>query len=200
MPHFFKLLLTGIVMLTSSAAFATACGGLDNTWDQTERKIEDYVGEVWNAMVLTEGNMYDRGYEMSQDLKVVRGKHALRLVGEKGAYVFRFGSSLQHRRTDISFLTRPTSQLSDEASIYHELLIRGTFESPASASEGRNKKGEKATLVIQGLGNACLDGGAFMKWLLVLEDPNLVVWGTVMPAKAKTNQGMKSGLSKGVGG
>lgn len=188
MPKVFKQIVIAIAAFSASAAFATACGGLDNTWDQVEHKIENYVGDVWNSLAFIEGNMYDRGYETSQDLKVVRHKHSLRLVGDKGAYVFRFGSSLRHRRTDITFITRPDSELSDVANIYHELLIRGTFETPAVLREERRSKIEKATLVIQGFGNACLDSQAFKKWLLVLEDTNLVVWGMVVPMQANTSQ------------
>ena len=39
----------------------------------------------------------------------------------------------------------------------------------------------KARLVVQGLGNACLESEAFKKWLLVVEDSDWVIWGELKP-------------------
>jgi hypothetical protein len=183
--YFSNLILVAVAMAISLPALASSCDGVDNTWDQRKEKLDDYVGDVWNTLILAQGNMHDRGYETSRDVKVIRDKHLVRLVGEKGTYLFRFGNSLLHRRTDITFITNPASQLSDVADIYHELLIPGTFEGPRGTGKKRGKKLQKATLVIQGFGNGCLDGGAFRKWLLAIEDSDLVIWGTIELSQAR---------------
>jgi len=185
-----RLLPLLLLAITPCHALATACGGPDYTWDESSEAIEGTVESVWNALFLESAVIHDPGYENTQLADVIREPHALRLIGEKQSYLFTYDGTLRHRRADISFVTRPDSRRIDEADIYHELLIEGSFESLPNADGGPPASPRKATLVVQGLGNACLDGEAFRKWILVVEGSDLVIGGKVglgkpVPARAR---------------
>jgi hypothetical protein len=171
-----RLVIVSIMAMLPTLSHATACGGLDNTWDERSEQLDGYVASVWHALRFGSGEMYDRSYATSQSLQVTRESGGLRLIGEHGTYLFKHNHRLLHRRADITFITHPDTQLSDEADIYHELILEGSFET-LSDTRADQTAPRRARLVVQGLGNACLDSEAFKKWLLVVEDSDWVIWG-----------------------
>lgn len=174
--------------ISSSPVQACACCGLDNTWGQHTSPISDYTGSVLLGFNLQSGLFDDApAYEKDYEVKAVQkqpGKFVFRT--DAGDIEFNYADSTEHRMMDITFVTNKNYKYSDNADIYHELILRGQLVLPdiilkqhkSDLPSDSLRKSSNATMVFQGYGNACIEGQEFKKWLIKIDDRRINFQGS----------------------
>lgn len=167
---------------------ACACCGLDNTWGQYTSPVSDYTGSVLLGLNLQSGVFDDApAYEKDYEVKAVQKKSGKFVFQtDAGDIVFNYGGSMEHRVVDITFVTNKNYKYSDNADIYHELLLQGQLVIPdkilkehqADLPSNSLRKSLNATMVFQGYGNACIEGPEFKKWLIKTDDRRINFQGS----------------------
>ncbi len=174
--------LLGLALATAPSAFACACCADAGVWSQVRATMSDYEMTVLADMTLADGVIETPGLEASLDLAPTRfnGK-TLPLKGAGGeALTFTYSGKFTNFRSDISFAT-----IKDEAAalaspeLLHEWRLEGTLTS--AGISGVSAKKQKATLILKGIGNLCVEAPNFKTWTLKANAPasEFVAFGTI---------------------
>lgn len=114
-----------------------------------------------------------------------------------GNITFSYRDSVEHRMKDITFLINKNYKYSDNADIYHELILKGKLiisDGVLKAHESDRpsyplQKSLNATMIFQGFGNSCIEGPEFKKWLIKLDEDkvNFQGYGLIIPTEIKSH-------------
>jgi hypothetical protein len=192
-----RALLAGGTLLTSSAAFACTCCGLDDTWRSISVAPESYESNIVSQLELGAGQFRPnecRGCDDSEEewaiSTVERSGKDFVFKSDMGPFYFRPKGRPEYRSVDVTFMTAPNYQLDDVADIYHELIFVGTLEVPDKASKHLGRTSLDATVVLRGLGGGCQGAETFQRWLVSSWKDYLVLLGSgVMVGPGETQQG-----------
>lgn len=167
------------VVLTPSGSGACACCGIDGTWLQLETEMSEGTGALLEELDFGSGAFDDApAYEVLAEIENAEFRdRRLRWSTVDGDFTLRLEGRAEHRRVDVTFLTDPGSKLTDEATIYHELVAGGTLSLPepflARYPSGSLPGEIGARLIVQGVGTMCVGEETFRRWLLKPEDREL---------------------------
>ncbi len=115
--------------------------------------------------MLNQAYFYNR--DLSIDiLRVQRKNRSYEFKTKQGVFTFKFKPRIIQKEIDITFITQAKYKLSDEANIYRSFIYTGKLIYPNALAKQLKVKTLKAKLIIQGIGNACVQKEDFKKWLL----------------------------------
>ena len=182
-----------------TSLYACACCGLDNTWAQHKSSLNNYTGEVLHRLNIVSGDFDDAPvYQNSYPVVSVRkAKDAYIFHTKSGDIRFNYKNLVEHRTTDITFITNAKYKYSDNADIYHELILRGNLLIPDAIRSSfepdipsaKLQKSMGATMIFQGFGNACIEGPEFEKWLIKLNSKDINFQGQgLVKSKSSVNK------------
>lgn len=169
----------------AGAASASSCGGLDHHWAVRAQATGDaYLRTVLNRLVLAppdDGLSNSPGGEAFEVSHIAFDGRRLQAQTELGAFVFVLPAQATQRESDIGFVGRPeppagdadTPLMENEAPILRELAWQGRVQVPVRFKpflRPGSPSRVSATLVLQGLGNGCLEAQDFKKWVLWIGD------------------------------
>lgn len=180
----FKIFVVPLLLLASNVALACACCGIDNEWHQSEGPANGYFGEIIQAVEITSGSFDDApAYVGSVDVQqAINDKSRITFVTTKGDVVLNYSGAVQHNASDITFITNQDYRYTDDAEIYHEIILTGILLlPPALVSEFPDSNLEDAIavkMILQGLGNGCMVDGTFTKWLIKPVDNDILFTGS----------------------
>lgn len=196
-----RILLAGIALMASPAALACACCGFDDTWRSQSVASESYESEVVQQLMLGAGRF--RPYELSHEEEwsiaaVERVGGSFIFESEMGSFRFVPHGPPEHRMVDVTFATQPNYQLDDVADIYHEIVFVGDLAIPDRAAKLLGRTTLESTVVLQGLGNMCMDAGDYRRWLISSWTEHLMLAGSGVMARqdAETEQHSAARASK----
>ncbi len=153
-----------------SLALACACCGEQNTWNAEVIKPGGYGWDVLKDLKPGPGTILYSCDECAtedewQILSVSHEGAAYRFEAKGGAIVFTGSGWLEHRQTDISFITQSEIESVMDSHILNELVLVGSVK--FEGEEWPNAKPlQNASLVLRGVGNNCYEKGTFSRWLL----------------------------------
>ena len=97
---------------------------------------------------------------------------------------------------DITFITNKNYKYSNNADIYHELILKGKLIISDGILKAHKpdlpsyplRKSLNASMIIQGFGNSCIEGPEFKKWLIKLDEDevNFQGYGSIITTEIKT--------------
>ncbi len=159
----------GLIAMTAPGAHACACCANENEWSQSTAKPSAFEREILNDLRLKSGVFYYEGSEQGFDANSEANPGAASLVftgagGEK--VTFKPDGKLTQYRADIGPVTGKTVAPTEMVSLYHEWRMDGTVTATGLTGAPATSKKLKATLVLRGTGNSCVDTVSFTHWIL----------------------------------
>lgn len=163
-----------LVSVSAQAGHACSCCGIDNTWKQQDYKTaQGNIALLFKQAIFAQGVFedvpaYEHYYPVSS-AKIDNQK--IIFSGSDATFTLSLLPNIRHRRTDITFITKPNSKLTDVTDILHEIIIEGELSVQTNNRLIAANK-IKAMLILQGVGGQCVQAVDFHKWLI--KSPHLL--------------------------
>lgn len=159
--------VAALMLAAAPSAFACACCAVPGVWGEVRSTMSEYETSVVGEMTLANGAIELPGLETS--VSVGPAKFAGKTLTLKGAggelLTFTQSGKLTHFRSDISFITiTDPQQALASPELYHEWRLEGTMT--RAGLSGVSARKQKATLILKGTGNLCLEAPNFSTWTL----------------------------------
>lgn len=188
-----KLALLLIISLYSNLALSCACCGLDDTWNESTVEYPNYPLDIVPKLELIDGyfddSMRAEYWIEIKSIELVNNRYILRT--DLGDIIFVFNKESNYKEADITFITNKDYRSSNVADIYREIILTGTLTFPQSIIDKAKVENlqltQDAKLILQGIGNMCIDEDDFQKWIIKVEDVNFTGAGSIKSIHNKSS-------------
>lgn len=173
-----KILIGILLFMLSHTVQACACCGVTGEWSHSQIDFPNYPSDVIKRIQLHPSpthfqTEYAHTTELNHSLLSIDIIHnptlKITFKGPHKLMTLHVQSPIHHKAADISFITKP-SHPSNSVDIYHEILLYGSI---------MEKPSKKATLILQGIGNSCVESPTLQQWILQTEDKTLMASGKI---------------------
>lgn len=160
------------------AAIACACCGEDDESYENEVAPDSYEDGILSSIRFGTGTIRDGGDDFYWNVSgITRSSDGFDIQTDVGALRFVMSASPERRDADITFITKPHEDPPRMNDVYHELQIDGVLTLSAEAAKQFGQPTVKATLLLQGTGNACLEIDSYQRWLFRAITDRPILWG-----------------------
>ncbi len=154
-----------------AARACACCGEEDEQFIQTLDR-DTYYREVLAKLRLGAGWLT---FDQTEGWETTGGWFAgAAFLFKSEAGLFKFVADFKRSESwvsDISFITQPDKKLTGMVDMLHQIVLRGTLQLPPAAAAELGSDSLAATLVLRGVGTACMETGTLRRWQLSAELP-----------------------------
>ena len=162
--------LATLIFAIPQAAIACACCGEGDESRADEVAPSSYYDGVLQSLRFGPGSIRDNGFEDLWEVSAIsRSGDEYVLHSDVGEFRFKLQGTPQYRKADITFITKPNSDPSGIYDYYHEVQLDGVLALPALLAESFGRDSIEATILLQGVENACFEARALQRWLFRAE-------------------------------
>jgi hypothetical protein len=165
-----RLFLATLFLAIPQTAIACARCGEGDELRADKVTPSSYYDGVLQSLRFGPGSIRDNGFDDLWEVSAIsRSGDEYVLHSEAGEFRFKLQGTPQYRQVDITFITKPNADPSEMYDIYYEVQLDGVLALPALLAESFGRDSIEATILLQGVENACFDARALQRWLFRAE-------------------------------